>query len=232
MHQLSFAQHLHELHEHIWRQIAISNDNYKSVTDSYKRLQKIAIGDEVMVRVYPKRFPPRTLKKLHARRMGPYKALKRFGSNAYKLDIPYDLGINPVFNVENFDSLSHSSGLSNSYIRWANIDFQESPAVPSSRTITTTINEAPHWGDWGYSGRPADGTYHRYLVCWRGRPDFDCIWLRSRGIMQLNPELLHDFHRRHSPEVNFWSRRQLMGIRLVGEYGELTYPGGTTLFNY
>ena len=32
---------------------------------------------------------------------------------------------------------------------------------------------------------------------------FDCTWLRDEEIMQLNPEVLHDFHRRHSPEVNF-----------------------------
>jgi len=42
----SFAQHLYELHEHIRRQIAISNDNYTSAADSHKRLQKFAIGDE------------------------------------------------------------------------------------------------------------------------------------------------------------------------------------------
>ena len=45
MHQLSFAHHLHELHEHIRRQIAISNDNYKSIADSHKRSQEFAIGE-------------------------------------------------------------------------------------------------------------------------------------------------------------------------------------------
>ena len=37
---------------------------------------------------------------LHTRRMVPYKVLKKFGSIAYELDIPYDLGISLVFNVE------------------------------------------------------------------------------------------------------------------------------------
>jgi len=96
----SFAQHLHELCKHIKRQIAIINDNYKSAADSHKRLQEFAIGDEVIVRVRPERFPSGTLKKLHARHIGPYKVLRRFGSNAYELDILCDLGIHPVFNVE------------------------------------------------------------------------------------------------------------------------------------
>jgi len=43
------AQHLYELHAHIRRQIAISNNNYKSIVDSHKRLQELAIRDDVMV---------------------------------------------------------------------------------------------------------------------------------------------------------------------------------------
>ena len=83
----SFAQHLHESHEHIRRQIAVSNDNYKYAADSHKRLHEFAIGDEVMVWVRPKRFPSRTLNKLHARRMGPYRILRLFDFNAYELNI-------------------------------------------------------------------------------------------------------------------------------------------------
>jgi len=51
-------------------------------------LQEFAIGDEVMVRVRPERFLLGTLKKFHARHMGPYKVLRRFGFKAYELDIP------------------------------------------------------------------------------------------------------------------------------------------------
>jgi len=54
----------------------------------------------VIVRVHPERFPLETLKKPHARRIDPYRVLRRFGSNAYKLEIPRELGINRVFNVK------------------------------------------------------------------------------------------------------------------------------------
>jgi len=63
-------------------------------------LQEFAIRNEMMVRVRPERFPPGTLKKLHARRIGPCRVLKRFDSNAYELDIPCELGINKVFNID------------------------------------------------------------------------------------------------------------------------------------
>jgi len=57
---------LHELDEHIRRQITISDDNYKAAADSHKRLQKFTIVDEVIIRVHPERFQLGILKKLHA----------------------------------------------------------------------------------------------------------------------------------------------------------------------
>jgi len=74
------APHLHELHDHYTMHMTISNYNYQSFKESHKQLQDISIGDEVLIRVHPERFLLKTLKKLHTRRKGPYKILKRFGS--------------------------------------------------------------------------------------------------------------------------------------------------------
>jgi len=96
----SSTLYLHELHDHNTRRKIISNYKYQSVTKSHKRLQDIAIDDEVLIRFHPERFPLETLRKLHTQRCGPYKILKRVGSSAYELDIFHDLGISPVFCVE------------------------------------------------------------------------------------------------------------------------------------
>jgi len=58
---MSFAQYLHDLHDDIRRQIAVSNVNNKSTINLHKRLQEFAVGDKVMVRVRPKRFPSGTV---------------------------------------------------------------------------------------------------------------------------------------------------------------------------
>ena len=64
-----------------------------------KRTKEILEGDYVMIRLRPEWFPSRTMKKLHARSAGPYKVIKRIGSNAYVLELPSDLGISSTFNI-------------------------------------------------------------------------------------------------------------------------------------
>ena len=54
-----------------------------------------------MVRIHPERFPPGTVKKLHARSAGPFKILTKLNDNAYVIDLPEDFfRINPTFNIE------------------------------------------------------------------------------------------------------------------------------------
>ena len=55
----------------------IVNETSKLVVDLHKRVQKLLIGDEVIVIVHPERFPLECVKELYARRTGPYKVLRR-----------------------------------------------------------------------------------------------------------------------------------------------------------
>ena len=59
-----------------------------------------------MVRVCLERFPPGTIENLHARCTGPYRVLRKIGSNAYELDIPRDLSISPVFDGKDLTQYS------------------------------------------------------------------------------------------------------------------------------
>ena len=79
----------------------LNNKVYKNITNSRKKkkTKKILERDYVMIRLRPERFPSRTVKKLHARSTGPYKVIKKVGSNAYVLELPSDLGISSTFNI-------------------------------------------------------------------------------------------------------------------------------------
>ena len=95
----SFAQHVRDLHYDISQKIKQSNQNYKNLANSRRRTKEFAEGDHVMVRLKPERFPPGTLKKLHARGARPFKIIKKVGSNAYVLELPPELGISSTFNI-------------------------------------------------------------------------------------------------------------------------------------
>lgn len=53
----SLAHQLHKLREKIHRQIVFSDGNNKSAADLQERMQDFFVGDEVMIKVHPKRFP-------------------------------------------------------------------------------------------------------------------------------------------------------------------------------
>ena len=53
-----------------------------------------------MVRIRLERFPPGTVKKLHARSASPFQILKKLNDNACVIDLPQDFDINFIFNIE------------------------------------------------------------------------------------------------------------------------------------
>ncbi|KAL3503994.1 hypothetical protein ACH5RR_033835 [Cinchona calisaya] len=57
-----------------------------------------------MVRIHPERYPNGVYKKLHSRNAGPFKILKKISSNAYVLELPEDMSINNIFNIEDLTS--------------------------------------------------------------------------------------------------------------------------------
>ena len=54
----SYAQHIKELHKEISKKIQMSNEVYKHMANSHKRMKEFNIGDSVMVKLRPKRFSP------------------------------------------------------------------------------------------------------------------------------------------------------------------------------
>lgn len=49
--------------------------------------QKFNENDRVMLRHCAERLPPGTWKKVHAKRMGPFRVRKKVSANVYELDI-------------------------------------------------------------------------------------------------------------------------------------------------
>ena len=73
----AFASHIRALHEKIREKIMKNNVDYKASADLHRRLKTFSVGDYVMVCMRPERFPPGTVKKLHARSARLFQILKK-----------------------------------------------------------------------------------------------------------------------------------------------------------
>lgn len=213
----TFAKHIHDLHSEIRMKINLSNEHYKSIADVHRRLQEFSEGDMVMVRIRPERIPSGKVRKLHAKKMGPFKVLKKISSNAYMLDIPVDFGISNVFNVEDLtpflenDSFAEPShtNLAGEPTPFLNPIEPESPKLPLPPSLSTPkkFEQIEEILDDKTTYTRA-GSYQKFLVKWKGKPLSKRSWVLKEELFRLNPELYTEYLHHSSPEENsFWSGR-------------------------
>uniref|UniRef100_A0A2N9GGF1 RNA-directed DNA polymerase n=1 Tax=Fagus sylvatica TaxID=28930 RepID=A0A2N9GGF1_FAGSY len=174
----AFAQHLHDLHHEIRNKIQASNFQYKIHADTRRRHMEFQVGDYVMIRIRPERFPSVSVKKLQARSAGPFKILKRVGPNAYLLDLPSDYGISSTFNIEDLVAFKGTAVIPDAPFDDPLPDPMDIP-LPIPAPLNLPYARKEHidaiLDEQIVSTR--DGGVQRFLVHWHGRPTSDCTWI-------------------------------------------------------
>uniref|UniRef100_A0A2N9GB76 RNA-directed DNA polymerase n=1 Tax=Fagus sylvatica TaxID=28930 RepID=A0A2N9GB76_FAGSY len=193
----AFARHVHDLHKDISNRIHSSNTRYKVQADSRRRHLEFAVGDYVMIRIRPERFPSGTVKKLQARSAGPFKVLKRIGSNAYVIELPSDYGISSTFNIEDLVAYKGPATIPDDPF----IEPSPTPTIsPDFDTIPPNIPPTHKESIDAILDEQViltrDGTVQRFLVRWHGRPESDCTWIAREDLQQLDPDLLEYYQSR------------------------------------
>ena len=86
-----------KLHEEIRLKIEKSNVKYKKYADQKMCSENFLEGDMVMVYLHKEGFLASSYLKLSKRNMGPY--IKKIADNAYVVDFPKHMGLDPIFNI-------------------------------------------------------------------------------------------------------------------------------------
>lgn len=91
------AHSMKEVHEQVRQALQDTSQKVKARVDATKRDVQFAIGDYVMVHLNKEWLQKGVPSKLQMRRIGPCKILAKYGSNAYKVDLPTNVSLSPIF---------------------------------------------------------------------------------------------------------------------------------------
>ena len=186
----SFTRRIQDLHIEITKQIQASNAQYKLQADLHRRHNEFNVGDYVMIRIRPERFPSGANRKLHARSAGPFKVLQRVGPNAYVLDLPHDFGISSTFNIEDLVAYHKPLPIPDDPFE---LPLNSPPNEPIETSIPFTLTSAQKDNIDAILDEQVvfnrNGEVQRFLVRWVGRPDSDCTWITIDTLQQLDPDL-------------------------------------------
>src|SRR6185295_17872188 len=75
------------------------NEKYRVICSRGKQDIKLQPGDLVWLHLRKDRFPELRKSKLMPRADGPFKIIEKINDNAYKLELPPELGVSPTFNI-------------------------------------------------------------------------------------------------------------------------------------
>ena len=131
--------------------------------------------------VRTERLLPGKVSKLGSRGSGPFKVLKRFGINAYELELPKEYGVNPTFNVSDLVPYTGPAVEPSEELEPLSSLEREPNPLPTvqrhrRRQVDRILDEQ--------TTVTRNQVYQHYLVRWKNQPSAEDIWMSREDLMQ------------------------------------------------
>jgi hypothetical protein len=174
--------------ERAQRSIQQAQHRQARYADQHRREVEFKVGDQVLLSTEHLKLlgAERRTPKLTFKYLGPFKIKRVVNNNAYELDLPPQLRIHPVLNISRL-KLYHEGASSRSR---AQPRGEERPPPEVTQEDGAEIYEVEE-----ILAKRGRGARLRYLVKWRGYPQWEATW-EPLASLEGAPEALQEFEQR------------------------------------
>jgi hypothetical protein len=110
---------------------------------------------------------------LKMKKIGPCRVLKKFGANAYEIELPDGIGISPIFNISDlYPYRAGEIGDEQPVIQW-----RKKMPVADKPQMERILDKR-------VSKKTKRKEYFEYLVKWKNHPVEDAIWENEEEIQK------------------------------------------------
>jgi hypothetical protein len=94
-----FAEGMKDLHSQVKERLQSSSQEYKWREYQHRGEIQFGFGHLILAHLRKERFPRGTYNKLNMKKIGPCRVIRKFGANAYEIELPNGVRISLIFNV-------------------------------------------------------------------------------------------------------------------------------------